>query len=153
MKILLINGPNLQLLGIRESHFYGSNTLNSIIQNLQKIASAMTINLDTRQSNHEGEIIDWIGAAHLVIDGILINPGAFAHTSFPIRDAIAAVMIPSVEIHISNIYSREDFRQCSLIAPVCIAQLVGFGSDAYEWALRGLVQYLQNNKSSNKLLD
>ena len=144
-KILVLNGPNLQLLGTRKREVYGSTTLEEIRQNLNNVASALDVELDFYQSNHEGDLVDRIGNAKKDgVDGIVINPAAYTHTSIAIRDAIEGVSIPAVEIHLSNIHAREEFRQKSMTAPVCIGQIAGLGPDGYEWALRALVRYIRN---------
>jgi 3-dehydroquinate dehydratase II len=142
MKILILNGPNLQLLGTRETAVYGRLTLAEIEARLTAVAAELGVAVTCRQSNHEGELVDWIGAARGVYAGLILNPGAYTHTSIAIRDAIAAVQLPAVEVHLSNVYAREEFRRQSFIAPVCIGQLAGFGADGYEWALRALRRYL-----------
>ena len=144
-KILVLNGPNLQLLGTRKREVYGSITLEEIRQNLDNIASELGVELDFYQSNHEGDLVDRIGNAKTEgVDGIVINPAAYTHTSIAIRDAIEGVSIPAIEIHLSNIHAREEFRQKSMTAPVCIGQIAGLGPDGYEWALRALVRYIKN---------
>ena len=130
-KILLIHGPNLNLLGKREPEIYGKVSLEKINQNLKKLAKNAKIVLTIIQSNHEGEIVDVIGDASNKYDVLIINPAAYTHTSVAIRDAIAAAEIKTIEIHLSNIYAREEFRQTSLIAPVCSGQISGFGADSY----------------------
>ena len=145
-KILVLNGPNLQLLGTRKREVYGSTTLEEIRQNLNNVASALGVELDFYQSNHEGDLVDRIGNAKKEgVDGIVINPAAYTHTSIAIRDAIEGVSIPAVEIHLSNIHAREEFRQKSMTAPVCIGQIAGLGADGYEWAMRALVKKLKEN--------
>lgn len=134
-KVLFINGPNLNLLGSRESNVYGSETLDSIKNRVAAKAGEMNIETTFFQSNHEGEIIDIIQAARDSYDCIVINPGAFTHYSIAIRDAIKAINIPVIEVHISNIYSREEFRSKSVTAPVCRGQISGFGTDVYILAL------------------
>ena len=138
-KILVIHGPNLNLLGKRETDVYGTVTINEINQALKDEAHKLGVQLEILQSNHEGEIVDRIGKARDGFGGILINPAAYTHTSVAIRDAIAAASLPTVEVHLSNIYSREDFRKTSLTAPVCKAQVSGFGKESYILGLRGLV--------------
>lgn len=141
-KVLLINGPNLNMLGIREPGVYGDLSLSSIEQRMYKLADELSVGLECFQSNHEGAIIDRIQAAFGAMDGIVINPGAFTHYSYAIRDALAAVSLPVVEIHISNIHKREEFRHHSVIAPIVIGQISGFGAYSYELGLRALVQHL-----------
>ena len=144
-KILVLNGPNLQLLGTRKREVYGSTTLEEIRQNLNNVASALGVELDFYQSNHEGDLVDRIGNAKTEgVDGIVINPAAYTHTSIAIRDAIEGVSIPAIEIHLSNIHAREEFRHRSMTAPVCIGQIAGLGPDGYEWALRAMVKYLRS---------
>lgn len=139
MKILLINGPNMQLLGKREPEIYGELTLDELQGNLKKVAVALGVDLLCRQSNHEGDIVDMIGnAGKDGVDAIIINPAAYTHTSVAIHDALKAVALPAVEVHISNIDAREGFRHESLTAPACIAVIAGLGVDGYEWALRSL---------------
>lgn len=141
MKILLINGPNMQLLGKREPEIYGKLTLEELQSNLKEVAIALDVNLLCYQSNHEGDIVDKIGnAIQDGIDAVIINPAAYTHTSVAIHDALKAVALPAVEVHISNVGAREEFRQESLTAPACIAMIAGLGVDGYEWALRSLVK-------------
>jgi len=153
MKILLINGPNLQLLGFREPGIYGSDTLPAIVSRLKTLAAALGCELIDFQSNHEGEIVDRIGESVAEgISGIVLNPAAYTHTSIAIRDAIAAVRLPVVEVHLSNVHSREEFRSRSLTAPVCIGVVAGFGADSYELALHALCLHLnkRNHESIKK---
>ena len=142
-KILLINGPNLNMLGIRNTAVYGSKSLLEINQDIQKAADKESITIDFFQSNIEGEIIDCIQKSYGVYQGIIINPGAYGHYSIAIRDAIEAVSIPVVEVHISNIYSREPFRRHSVIAEVCIGQISGLGYQGYIYAMDALIRYLK----------
>jgi len=145
MKILVLNGPNMNLLGTREPEIYGQKTLEDI--NSELIEYSKTINnsieLSFFQSNHEGDIVDKIQNAKNNFDGIIINPAAYTHTSVAIADAIKGVDIPAVEVHLSNINSREDFRKNSFIAPNCLGQITGFGKDSYKLALLGLYNYLK----------
>ena len=141
--ILVLNGPNLQLLGRREPETYGANTLADVVALVERTANELEVSVDCRQSNHEGELLDWIGAALGVFSGLVINPGAFTHTSVALRDAIVGIGLPTVEIHISNVYAREEFRHHSWLAPVCVGQISGFGIAGYEWALRALVRHLR----------
>lgn len=145
MKILLINGANLNMLGSREPEKYGSTTLKDIEFGVIQRGNELGVQVDVWQSNHEGEIVDKIQSAKGVYDGILINAGGYTHTSVVIRDAIASVQIPTVEIHMTNIHAREEFRHTSLISGVCIAQVVGFKELSYTLALEGLVNYLKNS--------
>jgi 3-dehydroquinate dehydratase-2 len=140
MKIEVINGPNLNMLGIREPEIYGSLTLNEINQRLIRKGEELGIALDFFQSNHEGAIIDKIQECYGTVDGIVINPGAYTHYSIAIRDAIASVGIPTVEVHLSDINSREDFRKISVIKSVCAKQIWGKGIDSYTEALEYLAK-------------
>jgi 3-dehydroquinate dehydratase-2 len=144
MKILVIHGPNLNLLGLRETNIYGTKTLDEINGSLKKLAKELRIELTIRQTNHEGEIVDLIQNSK-DYSGILINPAAYTHTSIAIRDAIAALNIPTVEVHLSNIHKREEFRKTSLIAPVATGQISGFGPQSYLLGLRAL-SYIVNAK-------
>ena len=135
-KILVLHGPSLNLLGQREKDIYGTMTLPEINRQLEELAKAHGVETEFFQSNHEGALIDAIHQASGQIDAIVINPGAFTHTSIALRDAIAAVAIPTVEVHLSNIYQREDFRQKSVIAPVAIGQISGFGVNSYILGLK-----------------
>ncbi|MFA5159152.1 MAG: type II 3-dehydroquinate dehydratase [Candidatus Omnitrophota bacterium] len=142
IRILVIHGPNLQLLGEREVSVYGRVTLKQINEALTREANVLDVELEILQSNHEGEIVDRIGSARREFAGVLINPAAYTHTSVAIRDALAACGLPAVEVHLSHIYKRENFRQHSMTAPACIAQVSGFGKDSYLLGLRGLVVYV-----------
>jgi 3-dehydroquinate dehydratase-2 len=144
MKILLINGPNLNLLGTREPEKYGSVTLQDIETELKTIAQNNGAELDCFQSNHEGDIIDKIHSSKGGYQGIIINAGGLTHTSVSLRDAISSVDIPTVEVHMTNIHAREEFRHTSLISGVSIAQVVGFGKNSYKFALEGLIDKLKN---------
>ena len=139
MKILVIHGPNLQLLGKRQPTIYGTANLKTINADLQRLAKARKASLTIVQSNHEGQIVELIGSSKSRYDGLLINPAAYTHTSVAIRDAIEAADIPAVEVHLSNIYSREPFRHQSLIAPVCRGQVSGFGPASYHLGLEALL--------------
>ncbi len=141
-KILVIHGPNLNLLGQREPAVYGKVTLKQVNGELQKLARQNKITLSIKQSNHEGEIVDLIGKAKTKFDGLLINPAAYTHTSVAIRDAIAAADILTVEVHLSNIYSREEFRQKSLISPVAKGTVLGFGLKSYTLGLMALADLI-----------
>ncbi len=135
-KILVINGPNLNLLGTREKNIYGEVTLAEIASMVNKEASALGMDADFIQSNHEGEIIDRIHDARGKYDVLIINAGAYTHYSIAIRDALKAVEIPAIEVHLSNIHAREEFRSKSMIAPVCVGQICGFGANSYLAALK-----------------
>ena len=145
MKILVINGPNLNMLGVREPEIYGAFTLENIQRELEQYAKTLddSIELEFFQSNFEGEIVDKIQNTLNIFDGIIINPAAYTHTSVAIADAIASVNIKTVEVHLSNIYSREEFRHNSYIAPKCIGQVAGFSKDGYKMALFGLYSALK----------
>jgi 3-dehydroquinate dehydratase II len=138
-RVLIINGPNLNLLGIREKGVYGSETLAEIAARVMKEAEVLGLDVDFVQSNHEGEIIDKIHDARGKYNVLIINPGAYTHYSIAIRDAVKAVEIPTIEIHLSNIHSREEFRSKSVIAPVCTGQISGFGGNSYIVALHAAV--------------
>lgn len=140
---MVLHGPNLNLLGKREPGVYGVVTLDEINQRLQQEARPLQVELAVLQSNHEGVLVDAIQAAMGEHQGILINPGAYTHTSVAIRDAIAAVNLPTVEVHLSNIHKREEFRHHSYIAPVAIGQITGFGAESYRLGLHALVNYLR----------
>jgi len=141
-KILVIHGPNLNLLGDREVSVYGKVTIEGINKDLSKLAKEKKVQLEIVQSNHEGEIVELIGHAKGKFGAILINPAAYTHTSVAIRDAISAVSIPTVEVHLSNIYSREEFRHTSLIAPVAKGQVSGFGKMSYMLGLEAAISLI-----------
>lgn len=143
--ILVLHGPNLNLLGLREPSIYGHQTLEDINDILRLDGEKMQVSVTCVQSNHEGVLVDQIHQALNKYQGILINGGAFTHTSVAIRDALAGVAIPAVEVHLSNIYGREEFRHHSYIAPVAIGQISGFGANSYRLGLRALVDYLQKD--------
>ncbi|MDD5496700.1 MAG: type II 3-dehydroquinate dehydratase [Candidatus Omnitrophica bacterium] len=143
-KILVIHGPNLNLLGKREVDIYGKVTIEEINEDLKKMAKVKNVSLEIIQSDHEGEIVKAIGSAKGKYDAILINPAAYTHTSVAIRDAISAVDLPAVEVHLSNIYSREEFRHTSLIAPVAKGQICGFGKESYLLGLQAAIGLLKN---------
>lgn len=139
--ILILNGPNLNLLGEREPEVYGHATLADIEKKLR--SAFPDVELSMRQSNVEGEVINWIHEARKTCQGIVLNAGAWTHYSYALRDAIESIALPVVEVHISNIYAREDFRHHSVLAPVCIGQITGFGTGSYELGVRAILDYLQ----------
>lgn len=139
MKILFLNGPNLNLLGTREPEVYGSMTLADIEAEVRQRAKELKVEVDFRQSNIEGELVNWIQKAKRKFQAIVINAAAYTHTSVALRDAISAVGVPTVEIHLSNVHAREEFRHKSLIAPVCRGVICGFGSKSYILGLESLV--------------
>ncbi|HVJ90813.1 MAG TPA: type II 3-dehydroquinate dehydratase [Labilithrix sp.] len=141
-RILCLSGPNLQLLGTREPEIYGTETLDDVHRRLRARGEELGVDVTARQSNHEGELCDWIGAARDSFDGLLLNAAAYTHTSLALFDAIKAVALPCVEVHISNPEAREAYRHASRIAPACIAKVSGFGTDSYVLALEGLVRWL-----------
>ncbi len=137
-KILVLLGPNMNMVGIREKGVYGDETADSISRQIVENAKRLGCDCDIFQSNHEGDLIDRIHAARDVYDGVVVNAGALTHYSYALRDAIASVRIPFVEVHMSNIYAREEFRRTSVIAPVCAGQIAGFGKNSYFLALAAL---------------
>jgi 3-dehydroquinate dehydratase II len=144
MKVLFLNGPNLNLLGEREPEVYGRTTLKDIEANVRERAVQLGVEIEFRQSNLEGELIGWIQQAKGKFDVIVINAAAYTHTSIALRDAIVAVKVPTIEIHLSNIHAREEFRQKSLIAPVCCGQISGFGQKSYILAIEASI-YVKAN--------
>jgi 3-dehydroquinate dehydratase-2 len=147
MKILFLNGPNLNLLGQREPEVYGRETLADIEAAVRERAKQLKTKIDFRQSNVEGELVDWIQQAKGKFDVIVINAAAYTHTSIALRDAISAVGVPTIEIHLSNVHAREKFRQKSLIAPVCCGQITGFGSKSYILAVEASVHVNEIKKT------
>lgn len=146
-KILVLHGPNLNMLGKREKNIYGKINLDSINKELKSLAKELKVDLEIKQSNIEGEIVNFIQkASKNGIGGLLINPAAYTHTSIAIRDAILATKIPTVEVHLSNIYSREEFRHKSLTAPACVGQITGFGKESYLLGLKALEMSLRGTK-------
>ncbi len=143
MIIGILNGPNLNLLGTREPHIYGSATLDDINAGLARVAADLGVELQTAQSNVEGTMIDILHAWRGTVQGVVVNAGAYTHTSLALRDAFTATSIPFVEIHLSNVYAREPERHHSMLAGVAIGSVTGLGADGYEFALRGLVSALR----------
>jgi 3-dehydroquinate dehydratase II len=139
-KILVLHGPNLNLLGQREPEVYGRLTLKEIDQKLADLGAALGVEVECRQSNHEGQLIDWLHEARDWAAGVVLNPGAYTHTSVALRDAVAATGLRVIEVHLSNIQAREDFRRQSLVAPVCAGSIAGLGWQSYALALRALAE-------------
>jgi 3-dehydroquinate dehydratase II len=144
LSILVLHGPNLNLLGLREPGIYGASTLQQIDSQLVEVGRCLNVNVQSLQSNHEGILIDAIHASLDQHHGIVINAGAYTHTSIAIRDAISAVQIPTVEVHLSNIYKREEFRHHSYLSSIVIGQICGFGANSYYLGLQALVTHLRN---------
>ena len=140
--ILVVNGPHLNMLGVREPEIYGHETLKDLEKMLQNVADELDVKIEFYQSNHEGDIVDTIQQSYKKVDFILLNAGAYTHTSVAIRDALAGIDMPFYEIHISNVHKREEFRHHSFLSDVAVGVIVGFGLDGYEFALRGAVRYL-----------
>ena len=150
LRIRVLHGPNLNLLGTREQSIYGTMSLDAMDSAITKLAEELAVKVDLRQSNSESELVTWIQEARTECDGIIINPAAYTHTSVAIRDAIAAVGLPTVEVHLSNIHQREDFRHQSYVAGVAIGQISGFGPSGYLLALRGLHDHLTTSRRQKK---
>ena len=147
MKIFVINGPNLNLLGIREPDHYGKLTYSELLKNIKSHCDGIGVDVEFYQSNHEGDLVDFIQKAYFDgADGIVINPGAYTHTSIAILDAVKSTKIPTVEIHISKLSEREDFRQVSYIRLACIDSVIGLGTDGYNVAVNRLIEYLKEDK-------
>lgn len=144
MKILIINGVNMNMLGFREPEKYGSMTLKDLEKDLYAYSFKLGVDIETFQSNFEGEIVEKIQSAKDNFDGIVINAGAYTHTSVAIRDAISAVNLTTVEVHMTNIYKREEFRHHSYLAPVCIGQISGFGGNSYKLGLNAIVNFIKS---------
>ncbi len=143
MKILILHGPNLNLLGTREPQIYGSMTLEDINQKMIALGGQLGADVICHQSNLEGALIDALHEARTWADGVIFNPGGYTHTSIALRDAISAIGIPVIEVHLSNVYAREEFRHTSMISAVCKGKVTGFGWRSYELGLRGLIESLQ----------
>jgi len=148
VNILVLHGPNLNLLGVREADIYGTVTLDTINGTVESLARELGVEVTIRQSNVEGELVDWIQQARGRHDALVINPGAYTHTSIALRDAVAAVGIPTIEVHLSNLYRREEFRRHSYIAGVALGQITGFGADSYLLGLRAAVAHLRAQPTS-----
>ena len=140
MKILVINGPNLNFLGIREPGIYGKNTFADLLKMLEQWGKELDVEVEQYQSNHEGDLVDKIQWAYGKVDGIVINPAAYTHTSVALHDAIASVPLPVIEVHMSNVHAREEFRHVSMTASACRGQIVGFGFYGYRMALQALME-------------
>ena len=145
-RILVLNGPNLNLLGMREPGIYGTDTYDTVCQRIVQKAAALEMEAVCAQSNSEGGLIDLLHGAIGVYDGVILNAGAYTHTSYAIRDAIAAIRLPVIEVHLSNIHAREEFRHTSVIAPVCRGQIAGFGPMSYLLALTAMRELLDDTK-------
>ena len=147
-RILVLHGPNLNLLGVREPDVYGSGSLADVDTAIGKLAQELEIQVEIKQSNMEGELVTWIQESEGKFDGLVINPAAYTHTSIALRDAISAITLPTVEVHLSNVYRREEFRRQSFIAGVALGQIAGFGIGSYVLAIRALVEHLQTSKNA-----
>jgi 3-dehydroquinate dehydratase-2 len=147
IRILVLHGPNLNLLGTREPSIYGSTSLEEVNMAIGQLARREGIHIEPRQSNHEGELVMWIQEARNHFDGLVINPAAYTHTSVAIRDAIVAVGLPAVEVHLSNIHRREAFRRRSFIAPIALGQISGFGMTSYVLGVQAVVDFLRTTRS------
>lgn len=146
MKILILHGPNLNLLGTREPEVYGSMTLGDINHRLFELGKASGAELKCVQSNHEGALIDALHDARMWANGVVFNPGGYTHSSIALRDAVIACGIPVVEVHLSNVYAREEFRHSSMISAVCVGKIAGFGWRSYELALRALIDIIRDKR-------
>ena len=151
MKIVVIQGPNLNMLGVREQQIYGPMKLEQIHAQMQEFANQNGLEIEFFQSNLEGELVDKIQECYGEADGIIINAAAYTHTSIAIRDAISAVNLPTIEVHISNIYRREEFRKTNMIAPVCTSSIVGFGPFGYHLAMVGMVQIMNEVRAVQEM--
>jgi 3-dehydroquinate dehydratase-2 len=147
-RVLVLNGPNLNLLGTREPHIYGHTTLTEIDDDLRVLGENLGVAVETFQSNHEGALIDRVQAARGQADALIVNAGGYTHTSVALRDALAAVGLPVIEVHLSHLAAREDFRQRSMLAPVCVAQITGLGAFGYRLALEAAVHLIEARKGA-----
>ncbi len=150
MKIVVIQGPNLNMLGVRETNIYGPMKLEQIHAQMKDVASQNGAEIEFFQSNLEGELVDKIQECYGEVNGIIINAAAYTHTSIAIRDAISSVNIPTIEVHISNIHRREEFRKVNMIAPVCASSIVGFGPFGYHLAMMGMLQIMNEMKAAHE---
>lgn len=146
MKILILNGPNLNLLGTRDPAMYGAGTLDELRQNLEALAVELGVEIDFRQSNLEGELVQWLQESVGEYEGIVFNPAAYSHTSVAIRDALATISTPCIEVHLSNVEAREDFRQVAMTAAECVGRISGLGFESYRLGLRAIIDYLSSPK-------
>lgn len=143
-RVLVLSGPNLSLLGRREPHVYGTTTLAEIEASLKKLGKELGATVTCRHSSHEGDLVDWLHAAMDGADGVVLNPGGLTHTSVVLRDAVSGIARPVVEVHLTNVHAREAFRHVSLLSPVCVGTVGGFGPDSYTLGLRALLGYLRS---------
>lgn len=150
VRMLVLHGPNLNLLGTRERSLYGPTSLKAVNDAIARLAEQLGIQVEIRQSNSEGELVTWIQEARVGFDGIIINPAGYTHTSVAIRDAIAAAGLPTVEVHLTNIYQRESFRHDSYVAGVALGQVSGFGPTGYLLAIRGLLDHLNSTRTARR---
>lgn len=150
MKILVLNGPNINMLGIREPNIYGRETYQTLVEKINQHATMRGVEVECKQSNHEGVLVDEIQAAYGRVDGIVLNPAAYTHTSIALLDALKAVSIPAVEVHISAVENREDFRQISYVRAACIATISGHGTDGYLEAIDLLCEHLNDKTARNE---
>ena len=150
IRILVLHGPNLNMLGLREQDLYGRQTLNDINGLLDSWAKEAGVHLEAKQSNHEGDLVTWIQEARGQFDAIVINPAAYTHTSIALRDAVLSAEVPTVEVHLSNVHQREEFRQHSFLAGVALGQISGFGPTSYVLGVRAALDHVQSKQSASK---